>query len=106
MNSKYVLIGLVLAVSIPIFLVAGIFNLYIFGGVAFPNDSFGDAYFAFWMVAVYGGAISMPLIAAGLVRARDIGPPDSSFTLLPAVSDAHAERYADRSRSPRSTARS
>ena len=51
------------------------FNLITFGGIDFPNESFGIAYWRFWWLAVYGGAILVFVAALLLVKKRNIGYP-------------------------------
>lgn len=48
-------------------------NLYIFGGIDFPSERFGSAYFGVGMFLLYGTAVVLPILALILVRGRDIG---------------------------------
>lgn len=71
-RSKYIVIGVVAVAMLPVFLVGLLFNAYIFGGIDFPDQSFGDRYAAFWFVTVYGALMIAPVLAVVLVRFRRI----------------------------------
>lgn len=73
MNNKYILVISILLINIFFLCVTILPNLYLLGGIDFPNDLVGSAYKYGFGALIYGGWIVMPLISGLLVRVRDIG---------------------------------
>lgn len=79
-NKRIATIGVVVSglIVLGILAILALPNLYFLGGIEFPSRNFARAYLAIWAIAIYGGALIMPLVAMRLVRKH-------SLKLFPAV---------------------
>ena len=72
-TARYVVIAVQLGLSVLWLVPSLLVNLYIFGGINFPSDRFGSAYFVTGYLLAPATAILLPILALILVRKRDIG---------------------------------